>query len=698
MTSRFVALSDYCVLEFMLTPLGDPAPQILNTSFFLIKNQNVDAYQVFNTDSYTTVTRNTRDLSVIPIGGSRLIKDSIDKVPIYSEYDASITQSVVDPTLSSFLIMDTMRFHFASGFNFTEVSNIVLGARQKMNNLSQVQLASVLITAETASSLLIFNNKPLYLANTVYDKYVDIKIPSLAHIDQDFIQFGSTSFEAAITNNVGFIKDSPITVSLTEANYEEYNAPNGEKYEMYRVVNYFEGSVPQVNQFEGLGSVIQEAPDGDYLQFFATWNNAFPDGLIASLNELGANNDWLLIHQLQVYEQIGSSFVPSGNLTIYQEDAFDSPMSYRPILKEAGSAVSMSIDHTVRLLNRATGDQVIRTGSLSIWNPNKYGKHLLKIELADLPQSLKVYNKIVQKSIETSNLFTGIKLPQAAASASQIVTQIKEVKVGVPTFHKQANIRLSQKNALLKSTDGSSELIFGQGELVVPIDPTDNFIRLNVYEADSADPSKQLAANLNTNSTFTLNFGKNSTLTYNSLTDPAYENPSTGQIAFRIPKEQSKKILELTDQLMYICLIAEDGSETLMYSGQWMPSSEYATVLKAADAAKTALLNDPQATISSLTDKISQLEKTNAELIAKLNSQKVGGVISNSTGQFEIRKETFQNINVISSQQAATEVSVTVNNGVVPAKTIQSDYTAETTRRAYSGSPIQTVDTLSGTL
>lgn len=639
MTSRFVTLSDYCVLEFMMTPAGDPTPQIINSNYYLVKNANVDLLQIYNTDAYAAITKNARGLSVVPIGGSRLVRVDLTDIPIYTQYDPNITETELSNTLSSMLIMDTMRFHFASGFNFTEVENIVLGARQKLNDLRQIQLANVLMTAQTASELLTFNPRPLFLANTVYDKYIDIKIPTSSYLDEDFAQFGSASFEYAITEGVGFIKGAPITVSLSEAVYEDIFADNGETYEAYRVVNYFEGSVPQTNEFDSFGAVIQEATDGDYIEFFATWNGAFPEDLISTLNAQGVDNDWIFIHQLQVYEQIGGSFIPSGNFVVYQEDNFDTPLSYRPILKSAGFAISMSIDYTVRLLNKKTGDQIIRTGSMSLFNPNKYGKSLQKLELGDKPQSLKVYNKIVQKNLEFSNLFTGQKAPTPTSPQNQIVYVPSEVKVSVPTFFKQAFIRASQKNALLKATDGSSEVIFGQGELVLPIDPTDNYVKFTFYEIDPAKPGENKAANLNINSSFALNFGKEAKFTYSSTKDPAIENPSIGQIAFRIPKDQAKKILESTDQLMYISVIAEDGTETLLYTGKWMSSDNYSAILKANEAAKNALLNDPQETIAKLKKSLDDLESENAKLKRQLAGETRAQVI---------KPQTIKNINAVS--------------------------------------------------
>lgn len=684
MTSRFVTLSDYCVLEYMMTPLGDPAPQIVNSNFFFSKNANVDLLQIYNTDAYDNITKNSRGLSVVPIGGSKLIRVDLTDIPIYTQYDPNITETELSNSLTSTTIMDTMRFHFASGFNFTEVEHVILGARQKLNDLRQLQLANVLLTGSTANDLLTFNPRPLFLANTIYDRYVDIKIPTSSYLNADFDQFKEASFEYAITEGVGLIKNSPITVSLSEANYEDYFADNGEKYEMYRVVNYYEGSVPQTNEFDSFGAIIQEAEDGDYIEFFATWNGAFPDDLIATLNARGAGNDWIFIHQLQVYEQLGSAIVPSGNIVIYQEDNFGEPLSYRPILKSAGFAVSMSIDYTVRLLNKLDGEQIIRSGSMTLFNPNKYGKHLAKLELADKPQSMKVYNKIIQKNLEISNLFTGQKESAKSTQPTQTVYVPTEVKVNVPTFFKQAAIKASQRNALIKSNDSSSDLIFGQGELILPIDPTDNFIKFTIYEADSTNPGENRPVNLNINTTFTLNFGKDSKLSYSSLKDPAIENPSVGQIAFKIPKDQAKKILSMNDQLMFIAVISEDGTETLVYTGKWMPSTQYSEILAANESAKSSVLSDPQSAIAQLKKSIESLEAENDSLRKKLAGDKVDApsqpqaikninAISNIVSEIEISKDLPSTETVDSIQERAIQKTVErqqINKFIKPDDTI----------------------------
>jgi hypothetical protein len=618
MNSSFVNLSSYCVLEFRATPLGDPSPPTLSSEYFLVDNKNVNGLQIYNTDGYAETTHNSRNLSVISLGGSKVIYNDTTLVPIYSQYDVNVTETQLSSTLSTNLVMDTLRFHFASGFNFTEVENIIVGAKHKLNDLNQIQLVTVLLDAATAQTIFTYNNHPLFLANTIYDRYVDVKIPSIPWLDSDFDQFGSASFEYAITGGVGFIKNAPITVFLTEATYEEYNAPNNITYDRYQLVNYYEGSIAQINKFDSLGCIIQEASDGDYIEFFATWNGTFPDSLIASLNEGGADQNWIISHQLQVYEQIGSSLVPAGNLLIYQEDRFDEILTYRPILREAGFAVSMSIDYTMRLMNTKNGDQVIKTGALSIINPNKYGKRLAKINLPDGPQSMKVYNKIVQKNFEMTNLFTP-KSTQVRISPAPPLKDVTIVETPVESRViqeyvpiKQMDIMLSQKNALNTVGNETDQVIYGQGQLVLPLDPVDNYIKFTVYQANPVKQTSQTRVDLNNNSNFKLNFGKTAQFSFSALTDITLTSPSKGEVSFRIPKEQALLILATSDTQFFLTLVSKiDGTETLFYTGTWVSSMNYSSVLSSKSNSEAALQSEKK--IASLREQVSKLtiEKEN---------------------------------------------------------------------------------------
>jgi len=609
MNSTFVNLTDYCILEFNLTPISEPSPTLTDSQFYFLKNNNVNGYQIYNTDGYLSKTNNIRSFSTISIGGSSVIWNDPTLSPIYSQYDSNVTETLLSATLSQNMVFDTMRIHLASGFDFSEVENLIVGANYKMNNEKTVQISTILLNSTSVLDLYQYNPRPLFIANTIYDKYIDIKIPSAPWINKDFDDFGISSFVYAITEGVGFIKDSPITVFLAEANLEEYNAPNDITYDRYKIINYYEGSVSQINKFDALGCIISEASDGDYIQFHATWGGAFPDSLVSSLNEQGPNNNWIFTHQLQVYEQVGSSFYKTGNLTIYQEDNFDEILTYRPILKDAGFAISMSIDYTLRLINTLTGDQIIKTASLSILNPNKYGKKLAKIKLASSPQSMKVYNKIVQRNFELGNLFspkstqTNIKPVPPKPIIEYVKGETVKIREYIPI--KQLDILLSYQNALSSVRNERDKIIYGQGDLVLPIDPTDNFIRFTAYEINPKTESEQKRMNLNLNSTFKLNFGKTSEYSYESLANSTLASPSKGEFLFKIPKDEALQILKMTDPQFFISLVSNtDNSETLFYTGTWISSLNYSKITKEANKAKIDATKDK--TIAELSNKLKE--------------------------------------------------------------------------------------------
>jgi hypothetical protein len=516
--------------------------------------------------------------------------------------------------------------------------------------LTQLQLANVLLDSQTAQEIFTYNLRPLFLGNTTYDRYVEITIPSLPWLNADFDQFGSASFEHQITDGIGFIKNSPITVFLAEAAYEEFNAPNNITYDRYQINNYFESPISQSNKFDSLALYIEEAADGDYIEFFATWNGGFPESLIAALNESGPDQDWILIHQLQVYEHVGGTDIAAGNQLIYQENNFDLPLYYRPILRNAGFATAMSIDYTLRLLNKKTGEQVIKTGSLSIINPNKYGLSLSKITLPEGPQSMKIYNKIIQKNFETGSIFApkSSQIPATASSSQTNGTSVIKVEVKVPEYLsvKQSNIRVSQRNALNQVGNEESVVVYGQGRLVLPIDPTDNLIKFTVYQANPTNRTTQDRLNLNNNSEFKLVFGKTNDFVFATVTDTTLTSPSKGEICFRVPKDKAKLLLDTTDTQFYIALVSKiDGTETLLYTGSWTPSSNYADQISAEDDALSALANE--SLITELQQQVSKLTEENANLAESLRT---AAATSPQTGSSTLTINTAAAASVNSSQ------------------------------------------------
>ena len=144
--SRFVNLTPYCIVEYMLQELG--STDIVNDDFILIQNDYLDVRQIFNPDGSFNETRNIQDLTALPIDGGRYVYLDSEKIPDYIDYDDKITAS----TISGFNVtLDKVRFHFIAGFDFNDFRALVLSIKNKENDtklnvFSKEKIPSTVIT------------------------------------------------------------------------------------------------------------------------------------------------------------------------------------------------------------------------------------------------------------------------------------------------------------------------------------------------------------------------------------------------------------------------------------------------------------------------------------------------------------------------------------------------------------------------
>ena len=102
-----------------------------------------------------------------------------------------------------------------------------------------------------------------------------------------------------------------------------------------------------------------------------------------------------------------------------------------------------------------------------------------------------------------------------------------------------------------------------------------------------------------------------------NINDQSKENPSQGEITFNIPGESSEEIINSTDRTFYITALAEDGTETLMYTGEWRKPSEQDEVDLAIQQAR----EDAESFLKT-ESKITEIENklkiiSNAQLVKK---------------------------------------------------------------------------------
>jgi hypothetical protein len=617
--SRFVSLSSYCLVEYTPADLG--SSNYYNDTFILVENSDTKTHQIFNDDSSLHTTKNVQDLSVIPVGNNTFAYLDSEKVPNYLDYNPNLTVTTLPSTYN--VVMDKVRFHFVAGFDFDNFKALILSISNPENDGTNNIFANILLAPETIASLISFNVKPLFLSNALYDRYIDIMVPSIKNINEDYetAVIPANTFVAAITPNeqssTGFVYNNPITITLSECLVKKtIDTGSLITYDAYESSESFTATISQSNEFDGVGAYVGEASDSDFLEFYLTFNSGFPEELISILNRRSPSNDWIIIHQLSIFEQVGSAFINTSRIVFFQEDKFDEPNVFRPVLKNAGEAVSMSVDYLVRLTNRLNGDQVIREASFNLISPKKYGKKLLNLQLSDKPQSQKVYNKLVRNNFDATQLFIE---PEAASrlSTPTITPTITEVvrTEYIPIFFNNNNISISNSSSLAATTDTNSEVIFGPGALRFILSPFDNVLRLKVYTTTNSTASTSLVPlDLNTTApsyklSFETSTGKVEVLNSN---DSNQENLSTGLISFTISKKDSEAITKSTNRVVYLVSVAQDGTETLIYSGEWRKTTEQADVDAAIELARSKSKSDIQTSLDTITN----LMKSGASKVA----------------------------------------------------------------------------------
>lgn len=626
-TSRFISLAPYCVVEYMFDQLG--SLEIFQDNFILVENEHIDGRQIFNLDGSYSSTKNIQDLTVVPIGENRYAYLDSEKIPNYLTFDSKLTTA---PINGYNVVMDKVRFHFVAGFNLDDFSAIVLNITHTENSGRKNIFANILLAPETYAELVSFNPRPLFLSNSTFDRYVDILIPSIKNINEDYRTAlnPSTTFAAAITpsstGSIGFIYNSPISIGLAECEKRKtIFSETGQTYDAFEISEFFEASVSQTNEFDNVGAFINESTVGDYIEFYLTFNSGFPADLIGILNRRNPSDDWIIIHQISVFEQIGTSFLNTSRFVFFQEENFDEPNVFRPVLRNANEAVSMSIDYLVRLTNRRNGEQIIREGSFSLISPKKYGRKLTTIPLLDKPQSQRIYNKIIKNNFEASSLFVEPVLDEDDTTPI-IQTQFKTIiqTEYVPIFFNNSNISVSNPSGLIKTSDSTEAVIFGKGKLRFILSPFDNIVKLKVYTTSVNNEPSPLDLNVN-GAKYKLVFDTDSgKIGIDNAADSAIENLSSGLIVFNISKKDSETVSKSKNRVVYLVSVSQDGRETLIYNGEWRKPSEQ----KEVDSAIAQIIADRNANLASQNtlNEINQSIRDNTKQLDKVQAIPFGRV------------------------------------------------------------------------
>jgi len=469
--------------------------------------------------------------------------------------DSSLSN--VSDTVVDAVYYDTIRLHLKTGFSF--------GARGKEGFMFQVKVKRQNGTENYFTSIVYLNHSNFEISNpnsfvlgdTSYSKYIQIKIPSLVHMEdstknEDFNEaFFGTGVDS-ILDGTNYDISLKLINSITEEAGIEY----------INVEDTIDVTVAREDEYLDLAANVEEVEDMDYFQVYGTKDGSrqgFENYINTRLQT--TNDDIIIFHDIEVSEQIGLDFLDTSFMTFTQTANYEAPIPFRPIIFNANIASAFFIRHTMRIYNETDNTQIIKVSTMTSTNTKKYGTRMEKINLRNVDPTI-IYNKLPNTTVNR-------ELNQFVNSIRPTIGETKYVPVALETY----NISASASNVNTDSTE-AEELnrikFYGKGKTTLNLSKvSDNFIKFNIVQR-SKEGNKAVSLVSAENIILVIKSGRTE---QRIAHDPSFPNVDLGlgEVFFKVPRSTAVRFdQEDTNKFSdkFYINIKNGETESLLYYGK----------------------------------------------------------------------------------------------------------------------------------
>ena len=500
--------------------------------------------QIFNQNQNYSTTQNTAQNSVVKVSDNSYITLNANYIIPYNDFNPELTSSANLPVTfsSNFSITyDSVRYHILSGYNLGNIDGVILGVDFLDVDGSYVTFSQIFIDSGFASQYTL-NPSPLMIGINSYDKYFEVKVPSLLYLNNQYITSPTPSLTPASLlskSGSGFVVGSPMRIRA----YEVLDTTLTSGYATYGANLISTLSLESEDPFTNIGAFIGPADTGDFFEFFGTDNDGFLENFILFQNSIG--NQYYIQNNIEVLELIGTALIQTSNFYTIQTNGYDIPNLYRPIIRNAGIAASFTLRYTMTLVNSADQSRVTRIASYTSNNPAKYGTYIAPLQLQNLPQVQKIYNKLATQ--------TNITVPNSNPTP-RIIIKYSSV------FYDRSLVNTTMTNLVVKgntitAADGGAvqdQTVYGMGKAYIYISPFDNYYKFTFYKQGAAGDTQLI--DLESSGTYYMTFINNSNekVSAPSIDNKNIANSSKGELAFKVSETLATDVLQFTNRKYYI--------------------------------------------------------------------------------------------------------------------------------------------------
>jgi hypothetical protein len=674
---------------------------------------------MFTEDNPYVPTGNYRTYSAIPINGNRTRYAYLttNDVLNYLDYDTNLpdvtsllAQLTTPPNIPvEALQYDTVRLHLVSGYSFASQGDGFIFEVQFTDKQGRKQNLTSIAYLNT-DSYEVINPDEFVVGERLYTRYIELKIPAVSYLNNVTISNPSvnTTLSYLMTYGAGVASNTMVDFSLKTIVTTE--TINGYKY--FLTGDDKSVSINRTDEYSGLSATIQESTNGDYFELYGEYNGDVYEDFIVQLEQLPYTKI-VVFHDVRVIEQVGSSFITTSENSFLQSENFGVAYRFRPIVMNSATATSYSIEYTLRIFNTVDNSQITRQSQYSSFDVKKYGRRIRKINLGVEPNVAKVYNVLPDDkpvvnltNYNRMNLYVQgdtttvqTEFVTSFVDRNRISASLSPVKI-IPATRQPGDVIPTAPGQSMEVADiplnveqiATTDKVYQQGEGPIGISPFDNFYQFIIYNnaiSTALGVGEPQLVDLTQVGTIYINFFDQATglkIKLKSYTNIKQLNPVNGEVVFKIPSEESSKILGLTDKTYYISTVLETGGgtseETLLYTGTWYNSKDKASAVASdtIEDLQTAYKNLSTASNTTVSVKDKKILALQAEAdyqkqyIAALQAKvsELGGNVTDVQNSLSSAQDAIAEQQA-SYEQAVSESSNSNNQNLNPENAVTTD-------------------------
>jgi len=557
-TSKFVQLSPYLVMEYRYADQPNPETYFVNTGspavgFDKLINgvlldsvgQPSNSVQIFNQDQNSAVTNNTRSNSVVQTTQNTFITLDPGLVLPYNDFNSSLTSTanlpIIFPSNIS-VVYDSIRYHILAGYNLNNIDGLIMQVQYPDVDGSMVTFSQTKISKGSAQNY-ILNPSPVTIGSNLFDKYVEVKIPSLVDMNNKYGAATTPNKPNTLAGKTsksgnGFLVAAPIRIIA----HEILNSTTTNGYATYGTQILAQLSLESTDPFQNIGAYIAPADTGDFFEYFATDDGGFPEDFILFQNSIG--NSYYLQHSIEVLEQVGAALLNTSNFNTIQTTAYDVPNLFRPIVRYPQVAVSFTLRYTMTLVNNKDQSRLIRISTYTSNDVGRYGADIQSLQLSVLPQQQKIYNKVAGGT----NISIGSNqiAPREIVKYSNVFVDRTLVNTSL------TNLAVNGTTITQQDVNQTTAISYGIGQAYITVSPFDNYFKFTFFQKANDGTTRNL--DLSSSGTYTIVFidNNNNKVSAPSIADNNLAKPSQGELAFKVDETIASQVLQFKNRKFYI--------------------------------------------------------------------------------------------------------------------------------------------------